>query len=104
MPVPLVADRAIVQELSELGVILLLFSIGLEFTFGKLLRVGGLAAVIAVAQVSVMLLRGDLAGRALGWTRRVRFSRTLPLRQSIPRARAPRKGRAESRAALAEAF
>src|SRR5438309_2238429 len=70
VPVPLVADRAIVQELSELGVILLLFSIGLEFTFGKLLRVGGLAAVIAVAQVSVMLLLGDLAGRALGWTPR----------------------------------
>src|SRR5438309_2430918 len=70
VPVPLVADRAIVQELSELGVILLLFSIGLEFTFGKLLRVGGLAAVVAVAQVSVMLLLGNLAGRALGWTPR----------------------------------
>jgi CPA2 family monovalent cation:H+ antiporter-2 len=70
VPVPLVADRAIIRELSELGVILLLFSIGLEFTIGKLVRVGGVAAVVAVAEVSVMALLGNLAGRALGWTSR----------------------------------
>src|SRR5919109_4729571 len=70
VPVPLVADRAVVEELSELGVILLLFSIGLEFTIGKLIRAGGVAAVVAVTQVSVMVLLGDLPGRALGSTSR----------------------------------
>src|SRR3954465_6227577 len=70
VPVPLVADREVVQELSELGVILLLFSIGLEFTFGKLFRVGATAGAVAVVQVSAMVLLGDLAGRALGWSAR----------------------------------
>ena len=70
VPVPLVADREIVHQLSELGVVLLLFSIGLEFTFGKLVRVGGTAGLVAVVQVSVMLVLGGLAGRALGWTSR----------------------------------
>jgi monovalent cation:H+ antiporter-2, CPA2 family len=70
VPVPLVADVEIVRQLSELGVVLLLFSIGLEFTVGKLVRVGGTAGLVAVVQVSVMLVLGGLAGRALGWTGR----------------------------------
>ena len=37
VPIPLVADREIVQTLSELGVILLMFSLGLEFSLRKLL-------------------------------------------------------------------
>ena len=36
-PIPLVADAEIVQTLSELGVILLMFSLGLEFSLRKLL-------------------------------------------------------------------
>ncbi|HKC61010.1 MAG TPA: cation:proton antiporter [Myxococcales bacterium] len=70
VPVPLVADREIVHQLSELGVVLLLFSIGLEFTFGKLARVGGTAGLVAVVQVSVMMVLGGLTGRTLGWTSR----------------------------------
>jgi CPA2 family monovalent cation:H+ antiporter-2 len=70
VPVPLVADREIVHDLSELGVVLLLFSIGLEFTFRKLFRVGATAGAVAVVQVSAMVLLGDLAGRALGWSAR----------------------------------
>jgi len=40
VPVPLVADRQVIQTLSELGVILLMFSLGLEFSLGKLVRLG----------------------------------------------------------------
>ena len=40
VPIPLVADPAIVQTLSELGVILLMFSLGLEFSLRKLVQVG----------------------------------------------------------------
>jgi CPA2 family monovalent cation:H+ antiporter-2 len=68
VPVPLVADRAILQTLSELGVILLMFSLGLEFSISKLVRVGPTAGVTALFQSSVMLWLGFLAGRALGWT------------------------------------
>src|SRR5256714_1902485 len=59
-----------VRQRSELGVVLLLFSIGLEFTIGKLVRAYGTAGLVAVVQVSVMMVLGGLAGRVLGWTGR----------------------------------
>jgi len=68
VPVPLVADSNIVHGLSELGVILLLFGIGLEFTFGKLMRVGASAGIVALVEISVMVICGDVAGRLFGWT------------------------------------
>lgn len=68
VPVPLVADPAIVQVLSELGVILLMFALGLEFSLGKLARVGAVAGVTAVVQCTVMFWLGMVTARALGWT------------------------------------
>jgi CPA2 family monovalent cation:H+ antiporter-2 len=68
VPVPLVADREIVQALSELGVILLMFSLGLEFSLGKLARVGPTAGVTAIIQSGLMTWLGFLVGRAFGWT------------------------------------
>lgn len=53
---------------AELGVIFLLFGLGLEFSFRKLLRVGAAAAVTATVEVVVMMGLGFLAGRLLGWT------------------------------------
>ena len=38
VPIPLVADEQVVQTLSELGVILLMFSLGLEFSLRKLVQ------------------------------------------------------------------
>src|SRR6266704_6156089 len=40
VPIPLVADPVVVQTLSELGVILLMFSLGLEFSLRRLAEVG----------------------------------------------------------------
>jgi CPA2 family monovalent cation:H+ antiporter-2 len=68
LPVPLVADAEIVHTLSELGVILLMFSLGLEFSVRRLLRVGTTAGVIALVQCSLMMWLGFMAGRLLGWT------------------------------------
>jgi CPA2 family monovalent cation:H+ antiporter-2 len=68
VPVPLVADREIVQTLSELGVILLMFALGLEFSLRKLVRVGPTAGVTAIVQSSIMVWLGFIAGRAFGWT------------------------------------
>jgi CPA2 family monovalent cation:H+ antiporter-2 len=68
VPVPLVADREIVQTLSELGVILLMFALGLEFSVRKLARVGPTAGVTAIVQSSIMVWLGFVAGRAFGWT------------------------------------
>lgn len=68
VPVPLIADREVVQTLSEVGVILLMFSLGLEFSLRKLARVGPAAGLTAVIQTSVMFWLGFVAGQAFGWT------------------------------------
>jgi CPA2 family monovalent cation:H+ antiporter-2 len=65
---PLFADPGVVQTLSELGVILLMFSLGLEFSLRKLLAVGPTAGLTAVIQCSVMVWLGFLVGRAFGWS------------------------------------
>ncbi|HEX5750210.1 MAG TPA: cation:proton antiporter [Archangium sp.] len=68
VPIPLVADAGIVQTLSELGVILLMFSLGLEFSLRKLFQVGPTAGITAVIQCSLMIWLGFVVGRAFGWT------------------------------------
>src|SRR3970040_345245 len=68
IPVPLVADQAMVRTLAELGVILLMFSIGLEFSARRLLQAGGPAGIAAITETSVMMGLGYLAGRLLGLT------------------------------------
>ncbi len=70
VPVPLVADVRIVQTLSELGVILLMFALGLEFRLSKLIRIGPTAGVTAIVQCSVMVWLGFMTGRLFGWTTR----------------------------------
>ena len=68
VPIPIVADPGIIQTLSELGVILLMFSLGLEFHLARLVRVGPAAGFTAVIETSLMAWLGFLAGRAFGWT------------------------------------
>jgi CPA2 family monovalent cation:H+ antiporter-2 len=70
LPVPLVADPAVVQTLSELGVILLMFSLGLEFSLRKLAAVGPTAGLTALLQSSLMMWLGFMLGRLFGWTGR----------------------------------
>ena len=66
--IPLVADPAVVRTLSELGVVLLMFSLGLEFSLRKLIRVGPGVAVTAIIQCSLLFWLGFSVGRAFGWT------------------------------------
>jgi len=68
IPVPLVADPRTVQALSELGVILLMFSLGLEFSFRKLVQVSQKAGAVAVFECSIMISVGYLVGQLLGFT------------------------------------
>jgi monovalent cation:H+ antiporter-2, CPA2 family len=69
LPVPLFADEGTARDLSELGVVLLMFSLGLDFSLRKLARVAPTAGVVAVIECSLMVSLGFLVGRALGWTR-----------------------------------
>ena len=66
VPIPVVADEGMVRLLSELGVILLMFALGLEFSLRKLLAVGPTASLIAVLQTSAMAALGFLVGRLFG--------------------------------------
>ena len=68
VPIPLVADREIVQTLSELGVILLMFSLGLEFSLGKLVQLAPTAGLTALLQSSLMVWLGFIVGRVSGWS------------------------------------
>lgn len=64
---PVLTNQASIHTLAELGLIFLLFSIGLDFNLRKLRDVGLPALGIAVADVAVMLWLGFMIGRALGW-------------------------------------
>ncbi|MCB9785715.1 MAG: cation:proton antiporter [Deltaproteobacteria bacterium] len=68
VPVPLAADRQDVQALSELGVILVMFSLGLEFSLRKLFKLGPTAGLTALLETSLMLWLGFMVGRLLGWS------------------------------------
>jgi CPA2 family monovalent cation:H+ antiporter-2 len=68
VPIPLLADPERIHTLSELGVILLMFALGLEFSVRKLIRLGPTSGFITALQVGIMIWLGYLCGRALGWT------------------------------------
>jgi len=63
-----VANVSAVNELADFGVILLMFAIGLQFTFSDLRRVGRVAVLGAGAQVILTGLVGYGAAQLLGWT------------------------------------
>ena len=63
-----VHDISNIQVWAELGVIFLMFSLGLEFTFHKLVRVGASAAGTAWVEVILMVAVGLATGKFLGWS------------------------------------
>ena len=62
-----VADSASISTWSEIGVIVLMFGLGLEFNLHKLAQVGGTAIITALTEVGGMLLVGFGVGQLLGW-------------------------------------
>ncbi len=63
-----VADQASIETWSEIGIIVLMFGLGLEFNLHKLLRMGGAAIITAITEVVGMLVVGYLVGQAMGWS------------------------------------
>ena len=62
-----VVDSVSISTWSEIGIIILMFSLGLEFSLHKLASVGTTAVITAVTEVAGMLVVGYLVGQALGW-------------------------------------
>jgi CPA2 family monovalent cation:H+ antiporter-2 len=67
VPVPLVANPELVHVLSELGVILLMFTIGLELRLSTIARVGLPAALVALFEVGLVVALGTLVAGLLGF-------------------------------------
>jgi CPA2 family monovalent cation:H+ antiporter-2 len=64
----LVVDQAVASELAEVGVILLMFGVGLHFSLKDLLSVRTIAVPGAVVQISAATLMGVAMGWVMGWT------------------------------------
>ncbi|MDB6175070.1 MAG: putative sodium/proton antiporter [Chthoniobacteraceae bacterium] len=66
-PFPLIADEHTIETLSELGVIFLMFSLGLEFSLRKLTEVGATALIAASLEIVLMIWAGYEIGLLFGW-------------------------------------
>lgn len=67
-PFQLITDLPSIKTWAELGVIFLMFTLGLEFSFRKLARVGGSATIAASAETLFFLPTGYFFGKMLGWS------------------------------------
>ena len=65
---PSISDGHGVHVWSEIGVIFLLFALGLEFSFKKILKMGAAPIVAALAIIFSMMYVGSLAGHLFGWS------------------------------------
>jgi CPA2 family monovalent cation:H+ antiporter-2 len=67
-PWPLIEDRQTIQAFAEVGLVLLMFGLGLHFSIRKLFDVGRVAIIVAVIEIAVMIALGYWLGRAFGWS------------------------------------
>ena len=65
--IPSVVDTESIRIWADIGVIFLLFALGLDFSFKKLMKVGGTAIIGAVTIVIGMMTLGYVTGSSLGW-------------------------------------
>ena len=61
------ADHGVAEQLAEVGVILLMFGVGLHFHVRELVAVKGIAVPGALVQSAVATVLGALVGRLVGW-------------------------------------
>jgi CPA2 family monovalent cation:H+ antiporter-2 len=65
---PTIGDIESIKIWAEIGVVFLLFALGLEFSFKKLVKVGGSAAITGVTELIFMMLLGYGTAQMLGWS------------------------------------
>lgn len=66
-PFSLITSEQSINTLADIGVILLMFSLGLEFSLRKLKKVGGTAVIAALLEILVMGWVGYELGKLFGW-------------------------------------
>jgi len=65
---PSVTDMHGIHLWSEIGVVFLLFALGLEFSFKKILKMGAAPIIAAIAIILSMMYVGSLTGQLFGWS------------------------------------
>ena len=65
---PVINDHTSVETWSEIGMVFMLFGIGLEFSFKKLKKVGGTVGITALTELVTMCVVGFSLGKLLGWS------------------------------------
>ena len=67
-PFPLIEDEHTIQAFAEVGLVLLMFGLGLHFSIRRLFEVGRVAMIVATIEIAVMIVLGYWLGRAFGWS------------------------------------
>ena len=62
-----ISNEDTIKTLGELGVVFLMFSLGLEFSLRKLARVGATAFIAAISQIALLIWIGYEIGRFFSW-------------------------------------
>ncbi|MBQ9417478.1 MAG: cation:proton antiporter [Bacteroidales bacterium] len=65
---PAVTDTESVHVWSDIGIVFLMFALGLEFSLKKLKKVGGTGAITALTELAIMFLIGNTVGHLLGFS------------------------------------
>lgn len=64
---PVITDPTSVQVWSDIGIVFLMFALGLEFSIKKLKKVGATGAITALTELAIMFLIGNTVGHLLGF-------------------------------------
>lgn len=67
LPVHLIENEAIIHTLGEIGIVFLLFSLGLEFNLRKIRQIGPTVFLVAPLETGIMFFLGLQLGRLMGW-------------------------------------
>jgi CPA2 family monovalent cation:H+ antiporter-2 len=66
--IPTVTDSENIRTLAEIGIIFLLFSLGLEFNIKKIQKIGGSASITALIEIVFISLAGFIMGQLMKWS------------------------------------
>ncbi|MBR6441505.1 MAG: cation:proton antiporter, partial [Bacteroidales bacterium] len=64
---PAIKDDSTIEIWSQLGIVFLMFALGLEFSIKKLKKVGATGAITALTELAIMFVLGNTVGHILGW-------------------------------------
>lgn len=65
---PAITDDTNIHVWSDIGIVFLMFALGLEFSIKKLKKVGATGAITALTELAVMFVVGNVVGHILGWS------------------------------------